>query len=127
MKEEITTKTIGVDRGVVFRSWVGILLPPIAWAAQLQTVWLTTEYGCMTADFTWNHVASIVAIVLSLLGLSIAFGEWRGSGGGTDDDEATRTSRRRFMGLIGILTGALFTAVIFAQWLPTLTGVPCDK
>ena len=36
-------------------------------------------------------------------------------------------SRRRFMAMVGVMSGALFTLVIFAQWLPTLLGVPCDK
>jgi hypothetical protein len=79
------------------------------------------------SDLTWNHVASVVAILVSLFGLWLAIFEWRAAGGGTDDEDANLRSRRRFMALIGILTGALFTVIIFAQWLPTLTGVPCDK
>jgi hypothetical protein len=31
------------------------------------------------------------------------------------------------MAILGMLTAALFTPLIFAQWRPTLLGVPCDK
>jgi hypothetical protein len=31
------------------------------------------------------------------------------------------------MGLLGVVLAVFFTVVIFAQWLPTLVGVPCGK
>lgn len=127
MAETIKGKPVKLDNWIAFRLWLAMLLPPTAWAVQLQVLWLASEYGCLTSDFTWNHVTSLVALLFSLAGLWIGMHEWRSTGGGTDDDEATQPSLRRFMSLVGILTGALFTVVIFAQWLPTLTGVPCDK
>ena len=127
MNETIKAAPVKIDHGRAFRLWLAILLPPAAWGAQLQVLWLTSEYGCFTSDFTWNHVTSVVGLLFGLLGLAIAFMEWRATGGGTDEDDANLQSRRRFMAMLGILTGLLFTVVMFAQWLPTLTGVPCDK
>jgi hypothetical protein len=117
------------DPGVTgnFWLWVGLLLPPLAWITQLQTVYLTSEYGCATSDFLWNHIASAVAIVLSMIGGIIAWRHWQAGGGQTDNESALPKDRKQFMALLGILTGVLFTLVIFAQWLPTLFGVPCDK
>ena len=109
------------------RLWVGLLLPPIAWAIQLQTVYLTSEYGCYTADFKWNHIASAAALVLSAIGGIIAWRNWHAGGGLTLSESSRPIARKQFMSLLGILTGVLFTLVIFAQWLPTLFGVPCDK
>jgi hypothetical protein len=110
-----------------FIFWVGLLLPPIAWIVQLQTLWLTSEYGCETTDFMWNHVASAVALLLSVVGGLIAYRDWRAGGSHTANESSRPPSRKQFMSLLGILTGTLFTLVIFAQWLPTLMGVPCDK
>jgi len=31
------------------------------------------------------------------------------------------------MSALGLLTGTLFSILIFAQWLPTILGVPCGK
>jgi hypothetical protein len=127
MAKVIKAEPVEIDRGTALRLWFGILLPPVAWATQLQVLWLTSEYGCATSDFFWNHVVSVSALIASLVGLYFAYREWSAVGGGMDDDDATINSRRSFMALIGMLTGALFTVIIFAQWLPTLTGVPCDK
>jgi hypothetical protein len=107
--------------------WIGMLLPPIVWAAQLQTLWLTSEYGCFTSSFKWNHLVSIISLVLSAFGTWLAFSEYKRWGADQEDDSSDPRSRRRFMAMLGILTGLLFTIVIFAQWLPTLLGVPCDK
>jgi hypothetical protein len=107
--------------------WVGILLPPVAWGVQLQTIYLTSEYGCLTADFVWNHVASVAALLLALAGGVLAFRLWRASGGGSEVEDGTPLSRARFMSILGIFSGVLFSLVIFAQWLPTLMGVPCSK
>lgn len=107
--------------------WIGMLLPPVAWAVQLQTLWLTSELGCQTSNFLWNHLVSITALIVAAIGGFIAFFEYRKwAPGGTNSSDDLR-SRRKFMAMVGILTGLLFTTVIFAQWLPTLLGVPCEK
>ena len=127
MSESVEAKTKTVDKGNAFRLWIGMLLPPVAWAIQLQSLYLTSEYGCHTSDFMWNHVVVVAALALSLLGGAIAWREWLKSGASVDAESADRVSRSRFMALLGILTASLFTVLIFAQWLPTLMGVPCDK
>jgi hypothetical protein len=116
-----------VEPARAFRLWIGMLLPPIAWIAQLQTLWLTSEYGCFTSDFLWNHVVSIVALIISAIGGYIAYLEYREWSAIGSNEKFDVRSRRRFMAMVGVMTGALFTTIIFAQWLPTLLGVPCDK
>jgi hypothetical protein len=127
MAKKVKAKAIGIDIGRAFRLWIGILLAPVAWAVQLQTVYLTSEFGCFTSDFMWNHVLSGLALVAAIIGGVIAWLEWVAAGATTDTEGPDFMSRRRFMALIGILTSALFSVTIVAQWLPTLTRVPCDK
>ena len=123
-----TTDEMNDSKAGNFWLWVGLLLPPIAWISQLQTLYLTSEYGCTTsADFTSNHVVSAVALVLSVIGGIIAWRDWHAGGSHTGNESGRPLARKQFMSLLGILTGTLFTLVIFAQWLPTLLGVPCDK
>jgi hypothetical protein len=110
-----------------FWLWFGFLLPPAAWIVQLQTVYLTSERACANGDFMPNHLVSIFALLAALTGGIIAWSKWLHSGKKWKSEEANPTSRARFMAILGMATGALFTLVIFAQWLPTLTGVPCDK
>lgn len=116
-----------LEPATAFRLWIGMLLPPVAWAIQLQAMWLTSEYGCETSDFMWNHVVSITGLVISAVGTFVAYSEYRKWAPAGDNARFELGSRRRFMAMIGVMSGALFTVVIFAQWLPTLLGVPCDK
>lgn len=125
--QKAEAKTVTADPPRSLRAWFGLLGPPVVWAIQLQTVYLTSEWACYAMDLTWNHVASVIALAGSVLALLTAYGEWRSVGGGTDDEASDPNSRRRFMAIAGVLSGALFTALIFATWLPTLTGVPCGK
>ena len=125
MTEKEKQENSGDDR--LFWLWVGMLLPPTAWAAQLQTLYLTSEYGCANLDLTWNHIVSLVALVLSLFGGLTAWTQWRTAGSSTDVEAGRPISRRRFMAMLGILTGALFSTIIVAQWLPTALEVPCGK
>jgi hypothetical protein len=107
--------------------WLGFLLPPVAWAIQLQTVYLTSEYGCQSNDFMPNNVVSVLALMFALIGGLVSWWNWLDSGRKWKSDEAGPVARSRFMAILGILMSALFTLAIFAQWLPKLVGVPCEK
>ena len=107
--------------------WIGFVLPPIAWALQLQALWLTSEWGCAVDRFGWNHFVAISALLLSAAGTFIA---WTFGKAEPDTPDATLVKEPRtwtFMSIAGTVLGLYFTVVIFAQWLPTLVGVPCGK
>jgi hypothetical protein len=127
MAKTLQAETVTADPSRALRLWAGLLVPPLIWAAQFQTVYLTSEWACYAMDFKWTHIASIAALVTALLAFWVACFEWKAVGSGTRDDSSDRSSRRRFMAILGMLIGALFTALIFATWLPTLMGVPCGK
>jgi hypothetical protein len=110
-----------------FWLWVGLLLPPAVWSAQLEIVYLLTEYGCATANFLPVHITSAAALILSVFGGLVSWHNWMKTGGEWKSESAEPISRSSFMAILGVLTGALFSLVIFAQWLPTILGVPCEK
>jgi len=126
-KREVKAETVTADPPRAFRLWIGLLLPPGVWLLQFQTVYLASEWACYAMDHTWSHVASIVALVLSVFGVWIAYSEWTMAGSGTENERSDQDTRRRFMAILGMMLGSLSTALIFATWLPTLTGVPCGK
>ena len=127
MSKKLKAETITADPPRAFRFWFGLLGPPLVWAVQFQTVYLTSEWACYAMDLTWNHVASIVALMISVFAVWVAYSEWKAVGGGTADESSDPDTRRRFMAILGLLLGSLSTALIFATWLPTLMGVPCGK
>jgi hypothetical protein len=115
------------DLGGNFARWVGVLLPPVSWAIQVQTLWLTTEYGCLDGNFNSNHIVSIAALICSMAGGLIAWTYLPDAPAKTDKEKGTPMARKRFMGLLGIVLSVFFSVVVIALWLPTLTGVPCPK
>lgn len=121
-----TKKDFSEKRGQ-FWLWLGFLLPPTVWAIQLQTIYLLIEYGCTTENFSWIHIVSVASLALSIFGGLVSWHNWMKAGGEWKSEEAGATARSRFMAILGVLTAALFTVVIFAQWLPALLGVPCEK
>ncbi len=127
MAEVTKAEPVKTEPYTELRLWIGLLLPPVVWAVQLQTIYLTSEYGCFTSRFFWNHAASAAAFVLSLIGLAVAWCCWRSLGMVTEDQSATTGSRQRFMAILGTFGGVLFTLLIVAIWLPTIMEVPCDK
>jgi len=114
------------NRGNFWR-WIGILLPPIAWAAQLQAVYLTSEKGCGDLNFSWNHIVSVAALAAALIGGAIAWTFWPSGDYQATKEKGKPRTRKRFMGILGVALSIFFTVVIFAQWLPTIVGVPCGK
>ena len=57
-----------------FARWIGLLLAPVSWSVQLQTLWLTTRNMAVgTAISIWNHVVVAVALVCSIAGALIAW------------------------------------------------------
>lgn len=107
--------------------WIGFILPPLAWAMELQSLWLTSEWGCDKAEFKWNHVVAILALVIAIAGVFIAWTQSRATPNTPDQTTIERPSTRDFMGVVATVLGLLFTMLIFAQYLPTLMGVPCSK
>ena len=107
--------------------WLGFLLAPVVWSINLETVYLLSEYGCATTRFDPIHIVSIVSLVLAAAGGLISYRNWQAAGARWKSTETGSLSRSRFLAILGMLNGVLFTLLIFAQWLPTLTGVPCDK
>ena len=110
-----------------FSLWAGLLLPVVAWSIYLEALYLLSGYGCQHGNFAANHVAAVLALGTSLFGGAVSFKNLKGAGVQWPDQQPEPLIRSRFMAVLGILTSALLSVLIFAQWLPTLLGVPCDK
>ncbi len=101
-------------------------MPAIAWAVQLQSLYLTSDYGCRHSQFQYNHLVTLLALVAAAAAGWIS---WRGYTGVAAESPADSisTRRKRFLNAVGIGMSVLFSLLILAQWLPTATGVPCGK
>jgi hypothetical protein len=102
--------------------WSGILVPPLAFLLNLQLSYVLVSWACATGHTSVLHITALLALVLSagsgILG-------WKQVPAPVKPP-AGAASRRRFMALLGLWTGILFSLVVVAQWIPNLFLSPCQ-
>ena len=94
--------------------WIGLLGGPVAWALQLQGVYTFTPF--VGEDRLPLHLISLVCLLLSFVGLWVAWQNWRAVGGWPSGSDEGVSARIRLMSVVGLLTGTFFTFVILALW-----------
>lgn len=113
----------------LFAAWFGVLGGPLAWAMQLQLVYLQAELACLgLAPEIGLHVTSGAALLLAMSSLWVAWHHYAKRGHRWPSDEAYgMEATRRFLGALGMLSGSLFTVVITALWIAAATLDVCPK
>jgi hypothetical protein len=105
--------------------WLGLLLPPSAWSAAMEAVYLTNVYTCAGSAVRWSHISSVTGLIFCVLGGFIA---WQSMPPKAANDATTvPISRSMFMAWLGVALAFLFGLLIITQWLPIIYGVPCSK
>jgi hypothetical protein len=106
--------------------WTGLLVPPIAWAFQLQANYVLVSQTCQQGSRWPLHLVTLIALLITL---AAGFGSWRARArvnGTHSDDEAGPSSVARFMAVLGVMTSALFLLVIIAQAVPSFIFHGCQ-
>ena len=108
------------------RLWAGLLAGPVAWLVQFEAVYAVTPLVCAGGDLLPLHLIMLVGLIVALGGCALSWSDWRTAGRGwpSDADEG-KFARARFMSVLGLLTGSLFSLLIVAQWLAVLLLDPC--
>jgi len=108
--------------------WFGVLAGPVAWAVLLQTNYVLSYVACEQRQTWMLHLATVLAIVVIVVGGLTA---WRAMprSGAHDRDAAdiveTAVKRARFMAVGGVILCAWFALVVFATSIPILLLHPC--
>jgi hypothetical protein len=110
----------------VFALWVGVLLAPVAWAAQQQALYTMVPWACQTGHVSALHVVSLAAVVVAAIGALVAWRNWSRTGRAhSDDDRGGAISRSRFLAVLGLTASAFFALVIVAQGIAAFVLHPC--
>jgi hypothetical protein len=107
--------------------WVGVLLPPAAWAAHLQFVYAGSEQVCKgNLSLATLNIVSGVCVLAALAAGVLAASLWFTSGAQwPSDTRSDLVARRRFLSAEGMLSGLLFAIVVVAQWFALVYLSPC--
>jgi hypothetical protein len=86
--------------------WVGILVPPLAWAADETISYAATKWAC-------GHQSSVALHALTLMTLGTIAVATTVSWSADRENE-----RARFMAVLGLMLSALFAIVVIATAVP---------
>jgi hypothetical protein len=123
-------RRMGADGGRVVGLgplWFGFLGGAVAWTVQFLGDYFLVTLGCTTGtDLTlFIHLISLVALVVALLSLLVAWRNWRLTG--TDEEYGARTVVQRggFMARFGLFAGMLFAVLILFTGVTAIVLPQC--
>ena len=109
-----------------FLLWFGVLGPAIAWSIYLAAMYALTQSACAHHSDLPLHIATVVMLAISLLGLVVAWRDFARLGSEWPSSrEGGVIERSRFMSAIGLFLGAIFSLLIVCQWATVFFLRPC--
>lgn len=106
--------------------WIGLLLPPVIWAAQMQLNYWALRGACARGGNSRLYLVTAVALVLILLGELWAWVAGRSSHARERVEWGTLVSSSRFMLALGLLSGGVFFMAVLAQGVAAVIFHPCQ-
>ena len=97
--------------------WIGMLLPAATFFAHLQLGYVLVPWSCVVRQAVWVHVAGVASVVLAVAGTLAAWLTWMRAGRAEPGEGPGSLPRTRFLGAVGLGMGAIFTLILFAQWI----------
>jgi hypothetical protein len=123
----VDTRPRAADDGTNVPAQVlGVLLAPTAYLAGLQLAYQLVSHDCHVRSSVLGHLIHAGTVLVCLGGALIAWRVLRSAPAGTPEDDYGAPARTRFLGLVGVLLGALSTLVALAQWLAVFFLSPCQ-
>jgi hypothetical protein len=121
-EESTTAPGMGVHPGL----WIGVLLPPIIWALQMQINYWAVRGACARGgNIRLYSVTSIALVMIIFSGFFAWFGERRSNAGGKVE-WGTFVSSSRFMFALALLICAVFFMAVLAQGIAAIVIHPCQ-
>ena len=125
MTDELTAEgNVRPHMGVNAGLWVGVLLPPVIWALQMQINYWAVRGACARGGN--SRLYSVTSSALLMIIFS-AFCAWIGARRARGRVEwGALVSSSRFMFALGLLDCAVFFMAVMAQGIAALLFHPCQ-
>ena len=107
-------------------TWVGLLLPPLAWSAYVFVAWFLVPVACDADVGFVLHLFAAASLALAAAGLAVSLRTFRrGNEQGWED--APGMGVGRLLPSVALLLGLLFTVGLVLLWLFTIFISPCER
>ena len=108
--------------------WLALFTGPAGLAVTLQGAYALAPTAGVTGTMYPLHLMALVGLGIALVGTAVAWRGWQATGaGGPTDTADPKLARARFLSLLGVLSGLLFTVTIVAHWLAIAFLSPQDS
>jgi hypothetical protein len=124
VSEDVISRPASRPRGEDAPLWLGIVVPPLAWAADELAGLVFSDFVCDSGHRWLLQAITVAALLLSAAAGAIS---WRAGASLVAEGGGARIEdRRRFMRSIAGWTTVFFLLVILAGAVPGLLHRPCD-
>jgi hypothetical protein len=111
--------------GPRFWLWYGMLVGPIALAADQQISYSLVPHACSTGHFYVLHLITAIALLISISGAVVAAMNLARTRQATMDGPRI-ADRSRFMSMMGMAASIGWSLLIIAMGVPRFILSPCD-
>ena len=106
---------------------LGVLLGPIAALVNQQLIYAANMWACGRNQPVLMHIVPVLCLAVTIGAGITAHADWKTSGGGVEEEEATVATRTRFTAIAGMGISAFAALVILAQWAAVFVFDPCMR
>jgi len=109
-----------------FSLWIGLLLPPITWASQMQFNYWLVRGACARGSNAALFAVTLISLLLVILAAFSSFLGWQRVREKWPGSFGDRVTRDRFMAVMGLLMAGIFFVVVVAQGIAAIIFHPCQ-
>jgi hypothetical protein len=128
---DATTQRVGRDRprahsaSTLRAQMTGFFLAPAAFFAHLQLAYMLVPWSCASGNHLWLHVVGVLSVLVALAGTALAWMVWQREGRGEPGDHGGPFPRARFIAVTALGMSAVFSLLLFWQWIAAFFLSPC--
>src|ERR1051325_5181193 len=106
--------------------WVGLLLPPLITAAEMETNFVLVRQACAAQRNVMLYSVIVVALIITALSGFTSALIWRRRGATWPSESADIVTRSRFISVLGMMSAAISFLLVLAHGIATLNFDPCQ-
>lgn len=106
---------------------LGVLLGPVIALTNQELIYAANMWACGHGYRGTLHLIPLLCLAVTIGTGITAYRDWRASGGGVEEEEATVASRTRFLAIAGMGISIFSSLVVIAQWVAILVFGPCVR
>ena len=106
---------------------LGVLLGPVIALTNQELIYAADMWTCGHGYLGALHLIPLLCLGVTIGCAVVAYRDWRATGGGVDDDQASIASRTRFLAIAGMGISVLSALLVIAQWAAIVVFAPCMR